>query len=156
MHKIWYLVLLFVLTLGMTFVEVLSVLKGYEVQNSTVLLWKISFFILTILWVKEDLNTIVSLSRSSWWRMNFKLAVGNKTYQLRQRALETELIANEGKVRFYTISGLEFYKKSSKVTTINTESLMSEKHVVEINEKDHCLALLAATCLESSSVTKNG
>jgi len=57
MHKIWYLVLLFVLTLGMTFVEVLSVLKGYEVQNSTVFLWKSSFLILTILWVKEDLKT---------------------------------------------------------------------------------------------------
>lgn len=57
MNKAWYLVLLLILTLGMTFVEVLSVLKSYEVQNSTVFLWKISFFILTILWVKEDLKT---------------------------------------------------------------------------------------------------
>ena len=124
--------------------------------NGRKYLFKTKLFSHSSLLLDEDLNTIVSLSRSSWWRMNFKLAVGNKTYQLRQRALETELIANEGKARFYTMSGLEFYKKSSKVTTINTESLMSEKYVVEINEKDHCLALLAATCLESSSVTKNG
>lgn len=56
MRKSWYLVLLLLLSMGMASVETLSALKGFETESSTQLLWSITFLVLTIFWVMEDLK----------------------------------------------------------------------------------------------------
>ncbi len=44
--------------MGMAGVEILSALKGFEVESSTHLLWCLTFLVLTIFWVIEDSKKI--------------------------------------------------------------------------------------------------
>ena len=54
MNKNWYLAILLLFATGMSVIEVIAGIKGYEAETSTQLLWGITFFVLTICWVKED------------------------------------------------------------------------------------------------------
>ena len=136
--------------------EVEPCIEGTKVNsNEGEYLFKTMLFSHSSLLVDESSNTLVSLIRSNWWRMDFDLNVGDKNYQLRQRILETELIFRKAEIRFYTMSGLEFYKNSSTITKVSNEKMISKKYIIEINDKDHYFALLAATCLELSLLTND-
>jgi len=137
--------------------EIEPTLSGSKVNgNGTEYLFTTKLFSHSSLLLDKNSNIVASLSRSSWWRMNFNVTAGDNTYVLKQKVSETELIFNKFRTRFYTASGLEFYNKSTMVTRLKNSRLMSQKMIIEIKEKDHWLALLAATCLECSVVTQSG
>ena len=88
--------------------------------------------------------------------MDFDLVADGKKYRLRQRALETEIISVESNIRFYTLSGLQFFRESYVVADAKLEGRTGRKYKINIREKDHWLALLMAFCLECNLVKSGG
>lgn len=106
--------------------------------------------------IDEHSTVVACLSRTSWWRMDFDLFAGDKKYKLHQRALGTELVFSESNLRFHTLSGLEFFNKALPVTRVAINGNTANNYSLEVNEKDHWLALLMATCLECNLLVTGG
>ena len=108
--------------------------------------------------LNEHKHAIVTLRRSSWWRMNFNLTADDKNYEFKQRFTSSRMISKEFDIAFYTTSGHDFFIDGAAATLITPEGLTVKKYTIEILKTEHWLALLAATCLElrTSMVTKAG
>ena len=108
--------------------------------------------------LNEQKHAVVTLRRSSWWRMDFDLKANDKNYEFKQRFGNSRIIAKESEIEFYTTSGHDFFIDGAAATLATPEGLTVKKYTIEILHTDHWLALLAATCLElqTSMVTKTG
>jgi len=106
----------------------------------------------------KNKQAVVTLRRSSWWRMDFDLKANDKNYEFKQRFGNSRILAKESEIEFYTTSGHDFFIDGAAATLATPEGLTVKKYTIEILHTDHWLALLAATCLElqTSMVTKTG
>jgi len=51
---------------------------------------------------------------------------------------------------------LDFHRQSQRVTRVVRQGVIRPKYTIKIDDQAHCMALLAASCLELSSVATNG
>lgn len=101
-------------------------------------------------------NIIATGKRKNRKQMDFELLVGGDQYHLSQTPSETRLTLKGSDLGFNTQGGFNFFKQSVAVTQLKSNDHSLKKFSLEINDAEHEIALLFASCLECYSSKVSG
>lgn len=134
-------------------------LKGISVSDGNEnYLYKSKLFSLSAVLEDEHGKVMASLKRSGWWHLSFKLWTEKESYKVEQKWGEVKVDSLSSEASFSTYMTIDFYGKYNKrVTNLSRAKKLGLMYKLSIEETEHYLALLMASCmLYKSSIEGQG